>query len=67
MHLSLRHSEDKFVFDFDAPYQKTLVETLYAQQGVDYSQFPHHFECYNTTDQARIARRMLAVLEAAQA
>jgi hypothetical protein len=59
--------EDKFLFDFDAPYQKTLFETLYAQEEVNYAEFPKRFKRYNQTDQTRIARRMLAVLEAAHA
>ncbi len=59
--------DDKFVFDFDTPYQKTLVETLYAQQDVNYAEFPRRFKRYNVSDQTRIARRMVAVLEAAQA
>lgn len=53
-------------FNFDQPYQKTYTETLYGLELVDYHQLPHHFDCYSPTDQARIANRMVAVLQAAR-
>ena len=60
------NGEDTLRFDFDQPYQKTYTETLYGLELVDYSQLPHHFDRYSPTDQARIANRMVAVLQAAQ-
>jgi hypothetical protein len=40
---------------------------MYGLESVDYSQLPVNFERYHAADQVRIARRMLAVLEAQQA
>lgn len=56
---------DTFAFDFGLPYHKTLLETLYAQELVDYCQLPVNFDRYAPDDQTRIARRMVAVCEAA--
>jgi uncharacterized protein DUF4058 len=65
--LKLRlNGDDILTFDFDVPYQKTYVEALYGLEWVDYSRLPFHFERYSAADQARIAARMLAVLQAAQ-
>lgn len=57
--------EDTFHFDFGKPYQKTFEETLYGLERVDYSEFPPNFNRYSADDQARIANRMMVVLEAA--
>ena len=57
---------DQLVFDFGLPYTKTYEETLYGLQLVDYSQLPAHFDRYHQADQTRIARRMTAVIDAAQ-
>jgi hypothetical protein len=54
------------ILDFGAAYRKTFEEMLYANQ-VDYRTFPVHFERYSEADQARIASRMLSVVEAIQA
>lgn len=53
-------------FDFDAAYQKTLEETLFAYENVDYRRLPVNFDRYSPSDRARIVSRMLAVLEAAR-
>jgi hypothetical protein len=60
------NGEDKLPFDFGIPYTKTFEEAFYGD-NVDYRTRPAHFERYRPSDQARIAARMLAVLEAAQA
>ncbi len=57
---------DQVTFDFDAPYQRTLTELTYGRL-VDYRQLPDHFDSYSPADQTRIAARMVAILEAAQA
>jgi len=43
------------------------TETLYGLELVDYHHLPHHFDRYSPADQTRIANRMVAVLQAAQA
>jgi hypothetical protein len=58
--------EDVLKFDFNAPYHKMLQETLFALQKVDYARLPLNFDRYSAADQARIIRRMLAVIGAAQ-
>ncbi|MFN8490328.1 MAG: hypothetical protein U0350_22260 [Caldilineaceae bacterium] len=58
---------DKLIFDFGAPYHKILADMLFAYEWVDYSQLPMNFDRYTKQDQARIAARMLAVLQAARA
>ncbi len=57
---------DVLDFDFGAPYVKMFEEMLYGAEFVDYSQFPVRFDRYSSDDQARIATRMRAVLEAAR-
>lgn len=57
---------DVLRFDLSVPYRKTFEESLYGRM-VDYSQFPPRFDRYSPADQARIANRMLAVVEAARA
>jgi len=52
-------------FDLNALYQKQFEERFYGDD-VDYAQFPINFDRYGPTDQARIASRMVAVLENAQ-
>ncbi len=52
--------EDSLDFDLDVPYRKTFEESLYGR-SVDYARFPLNFDHYSPFDQARIARRMLAV------
>jgi Protein of unknown function (DUF4058) len=52
-------------FDFGLPYRKTLEEGYYGD-FVDYTQFPGNFERYGPADQARIAARMMTILEKAQ-
>lgn len=61
------NGDDVFHFDFGKPYQKTFEETLYGLERVDYRQLPHNFERYSEADQQRIANRMIAVVEAADA
>ena len=57
---------DLLLCDFDHVYQTTFA-TGFLGDLVDYGQLPPHFDRYSPADQARIARRMLAVLNAAQA
>jgi Protein of unknown function (DUF4058) len=57
------NGSDKLAFDFDRAYQKTFQEGLYGY-SMDYRELPQNFERYSADDQARIARRMVAVLEA---
>jgi len=57
---------DVLKFDFGAPYRKTFEEGLYGRR-VDYRRFPLNFDRYGEADQARIAARMLAVLNTVQA
>ncbi|MBI1276849.1 MAG: DUF4058 family protein [Anaerolineaceae bacterium] len=59
------NGNDVLEFNFGPPYHKTLIDALYGLEWVDYSQFPIHFDQYRETDQARIANRMLVVLQAA--
>jgi hypothetical protein len=54
---------DLLRFDFGMAYRKTIEEGLYGYD-LDYSQLPMNFDRYRQEDQARIAARMLAVLEA---
>jgi hypothetical protein len=58
--------EDAFAFDFGVAYSKTFLEMLYGNE-VDYRQLPLHFDAYSPDDQARIAARMVAVVQAAEA
>jgi hypothetical protein len=58
--------DDVLHFDFDAAYQKMFVDSLFGYD-MDYARLPPSFDRYSPADQARIARRMLAVLEAARA
>jgi hypothetical protein len=55
---------DALDFDFGVPYQKHFSEVFYGDQ-IDYTEYPVNFDRYTPADQARIANRMLAVLEAA--
>jgi hypothetical protein len=59
-------ADDLLRFDFGAPYHKTLAETFFAFEQVDYRQLPDNFDRYHPADQTRIAARMVAVLQAAQ-
>jgi hypothetical protein len=58
--------DDLLIFDFDAVYQKVFIDSLFGYD-LNYAALPVGFERYSAADQARIARRMLAVLEAARA
>jgi hypothetical protein len=60
-------ADDVLTLDFSGPYQETLTKAAYGLDLVDYSQLPLNFERYSADDQARIANRMLVVIEAAQA
>lgn len=57
---------DALDFDFGPVYHRTFAEGLYGHD-VDYGALPPHFDRYSQADRARIACRMLAVLEAARA
>lgn len=57
---------DRLDFDFALPYRKTFEEFLFGSE-VNYAQLPPDFALYSPYDQHRIAARMVAVLEAAQA
>ncbi|MCB0061616.1 MAG: DUF4058 family protein [Caldilineaceae bacterium] len=58
---------DLLRFDFGVPYRKTFEEELYGLEFVNYRELPQRLQRYSEEDQTRIAARMLAVLEAAQA
>jgi uncharacterized protein DUF4058 len=59
------NADDSFDFDFGLPYQQMYERGFYGYH-LDYSRFPLNFERYSKDDQARIAARMVAVLEAAK-
>jgi len=59
------NADDILKFDFGAPYHRTVQEALFTYEFVDYSTLPVNFDRYRERDQARIAARMLAVMEAA--
>lgn len=59
--------DDTVTVDLQSPYNRTLEETLFTSEFVDYTQFPQNFDRYSPADQQRIAVRMVAVLEAAKA
>lgn len=56
---------DTLEFDFGVPYAKTFEEGFLGD-NVDYAELPVHFDRYTLSDRTRIARRMLAILEAVQ-
>ncbi|MBC8098914.1 MAG: DUF4058 family protein [Armatimonadetes bacterium] len=58
--------DDWLSFDFGAPYHQSIKQGVLGWHDVDYAQLPTHFERYAPADQARIARRMLATVQAAQ-
>lgn len=58
--------DDRIDFDFGLPYQRTFAE-MFLGDEVDYAQLPPRFDSYRPDDQARIANRMIAVIEAARA
>jgi hypothetical protein len=51
---------------FDEAYRRMFERGNFGYQ-LDYAALPHHFDRYSAADQTRIARRMVAVLRAAQA
>jgi hypothetical protein len=55
--------KEKVKLHFGPAYHQTLNASYLAEQ-VDYAQFPVGWEYYTLADQARIAARMLAVIEA---
>jgi len=57
---------DVLAFDFGAAYRKTFEEMAYGLEYVDYRELPLNFGRYRRDDQARIASRMIAVLEASK-
>lgn len=56
-------ADTSIMFDFGLPYHKTFIDGAFGY-SIDYAELPLNFDRYNQTDQPRIARRMLAVLEA---
>lgn len=58
--------EDQVVVDLQSPYNRTLEETFFTSDFVDYARFPTNFDHYSPADQQRIAARMVAVLKAAK-
>lgn len=59
-------ASDYIEFDFGYSYQRTLQDERFAYMHVNYTQLPVNFNRYSKADQARIANRMVAVIEAAQ-
>lgn len=53
------------VLDFGLPY-RTSFDVGMVGYGINYAELPLNFERYSPDDQLRIARRMLAVMKAAQ-
>jgi hypothetical protein len=58
--------DDVVEVDLQTPYNRTLEETLFTTEFVDYAQLPVNFDRYSPGDQQRIAARMVAVLTAHQ-
>ena len=58
------NGSDVLDFDFGLAYRKTFEEALYGYD-MDYRRLPMNFDRYSKDDQARIAVRMVTVLEAA--
>ncbi len=58
--------DDTVTVALQTPYNRTLEETLFTSEFVDYTQLPQNFDRYSPADQQRIAARMVAVLTAAQ-
>lgn len=56
-------ADDTVTMNLDTLYQD-MIARGYAYHSVDYAQLPMEFERYTPADQTRIARRMLAVMEA---
>jgi hypothetical protein len=56
---------DTLDFDMGQVYRKTYEEMAFGLESVDYAVLPRNFDRYSRADQTRIARRMVAVLEAA--
>jgi Protein of unknown function (DUF4058) len=56
--------DDSLPFDFGQPYRKTIEETLYGLQLVNYRELPMNFDHYSREDQRQIVLRMLATVEA---
>lgn len=61
------NGDDVVCFDFGAVYRFTVEDMVYGLEFVDYAALPLNFDRYSADDQTRIARRMLAVIEAAAA
>lgn len=57
------NADDRLEFDFGVPYNEVFERGFHGDR-FSYDEFPLHFERYSAADQTRIARRMLAVLEA---
>jgi len=57
------NNADVVAHDFGAPYDKTFTEGFFGD-SVDYGELPQHFDHYSELDQARIAARMLTVIDA---
>lgn len=54
--------DDQITIEFGQVYQKSFEDSYYGEQFVDYAALPLNFDRYSPADQARIARRMLAVI-----
>lgn len=55
---------DSITVDFNHIYHKAFEDFVYGPMHVDYTTLPLNFDRYSPADQARIARRILAVLSA---
>jgi hypothetical protein len=56
----------KIHIDLDNTYRRAFVEVQFgALQGLNYAQPPLNFDKYSVADQARIARRMVTICQAA--
>jgi hypothetical protein len=59
------HGDDSITLDFGLVYTNSIEAGTFTKK-VNYAALPVHFDRYSPADQARIARRMLAVLAAAE-
>lgn len=58
--------QEAIPFDFNRVYQHTFENDRYAYISIDYSQPPLNMQRYSPFDQARIEKRRLAVVQAAE-
>lgn len=63
------HANDVLAFELDKAYDATYQRVLYGvslETSVNYRELPPNFKKYQRTDQQKIIKRMLTVIDAAQ-